>query len=208
MGGSALTNEYFDASWYELQVLLNSGNHRHRDRIPVDWVYLIGRFQDLYRESRRPEPARLLVAVIKAMQSTDPRIGPEDRAQGWRPSQNVDPTIMVSERGRRSSNRFPATRSAPLQSRSLRRGWTRTCSIPWLDILRPVYRRNSYAPPASLGGISGGKVWEVAPLFMRPESIPNRVRQLQKWGTTYTDVAARFQYSDTSRSRTANKTPK
>ena len=97
MGGSALTNEYFNASWYELQVLLNSGNHRHRDRSPVDWVYLIGEFQDLYRESRRPEPARLLVAVIKAMQSTDPRIGPDDRAQGWRPNQNVDPTIMVSE---------------------------------------------------------------------------------------------------------------
>src|SRR5438128_2822775 len=97
MGGSALTNEYFNAAWYELQVLLNSGNHRHRDRSPVDWVYLIGEFQDLYRESRRPEPARLLVAVIKAMQSTDPRIGPDDRAQGWRPNQNVDPTIMVSE---------------------------------------------------------------------------------------------------------------
>jgi len=26
MGGSALTNEYFDASWYQLQILLNSGN--------------------------------------------------------------------------------------------------------------------------------------------------------------------------------------
>src|SRR5205823_11597876 len=35
MGGSALTNEYFNASWYELQVLLNSGNHRHRDRSPL-----------------------------------------------------------------------------------------------------------------------------------------------------------------------------
>jgi len=97
MGGSALTNEYFNASWYQLQVLLNSGNHRHRDRSPVDWLYLIGGFQDLYRESRRPEPARLLVTLIKAMQSTDPRIGPEDRAQGWRPDQSVNPTIMVNE---------------------------------------------------------------------------------------------------------------
>ncbi|PYU19329.1 MAG: hypothetical protein DMG32_24705 [Acidobacteria bacterium] len=52
MGGSALTNEYFDASWYELQMLVNSGNHRHRDRLPVDWVYLIGRYLDVYRESR------------------------------------------------------------------------------------------------------------------------------------------------------------
>ena len=38
---------------------------------------MIGGFQDLYQESQRPEPARLLVAVIKAMQSTDPRIGPQ-----------------------------------------------------------------------------------------------------------------------------------
>src|SRR5207302_7482676 len=87
---------YFNASWYELQVLLNSGNHRHRERSPVDWLYIIGGFQDLFKESKRPEPARLLVAVIKAIQSTDPRIGPDDVNQGWRPGQNVDPTIMVS----------------------------------------------------------------------------------------------------------------
>src|SRR5207342_2724723 len=95
MGGSALTNEYFDASWYELQVLVNSGNHQHLDRTPVDWVYVIGRFQSLYRESRRPEPARLLVALIKSMQSTDPRIGPDDVEKGWRPTRSVDPAIMV-----------------------------------------------------------------------------------------------------------------
>ena len=34
MGRSALTNEYFDASWYDLQVIVNSGNHRHRERHP------------------------------------------------------------------------------------------------------------------------------------------------------------------------------
>ena len=95
MGGTALTNEYFDASWYELQVLVNSGNHQHLDRTPVDWVYVIGRFQSLYRESRRPEPARLLVALIKWMQSTDPRIGPDDVERGWRPTRSVDPAIMV-----------------------------------------------------------------------------------------------------------------
>ncbi len=85
MGRSALTNEYFDASWYALQVIVNSGNHRHRERTPVDWVYLVGRFLDLNRETHRPEPARLLVYVIKAMQSTEPRLGPGNRVQGWNP---------------------------------------------------------------------------------------------------------------------------
>jgi hypothetical protein len=51
----------------------------------------------LYRQSGKPEPARLLVTVIKAMQSTDPKIGPEDDSQGWRPERNIDPRIMVSE---------------------------------------------------------------------------------------------------------------
>src|SRR5258708_2659372 len=58
-GGSALTNEYLSASWYELQILLNNGNHQHRDRGPVDWVYLIGRYRDLiYPIHGAPVPLR------------------------------------------------------------------------------------------------------------------------------------------------------
>jgi hypothetical protein len=195
MGGSALTNEYFDASWYELQVLLNSGNHRHRDRSPIDWVYVIGGFKDLYSESRRPEPARLLVALIKAMQSTDPQIGPQDVAQGWRPGQNVDPGIMV--------NAEWAPMFQPL-SGDARRVMTESFLGAWLDknLQYPIGRyfrvglsENSYAAPTSYGSISGGRVWEAAPLFMGAGVDPELIRQLQKWGASYTDIAARFQYS-------------
>ena len=195
MGGSALTNEYFDASWYELQLLLNSGNHRHRDRLPVDWIYVIGGFQDLYAESRRPEPARLLVALIKAMQSTDPRIGPEDFAQGWRPSQNVDPTIMVD-----------AVWAPMFQSLSndAKRAVTESFLAAWLEkntqyaagrYFRVGLAQSSYGPPAKYGNISGSKVWEAAPLFMAAGVDPQLVRQLQKWGASYAETAARFQYS-------------
>ena len=96
VGGSALTNEYLSASWYQLQIILNSGNHRHTGRTPVDWVYVIAHFHELYDLSHQPEPVRLLVAVIKATQSTDPRAGPEDLDRGWRPDQSIDPRIMVS----------------------------------------------------------------------------------------------------------------
>jgi hypothetical protein len=78
IGGSAVTNEYFTSAWYELQIVLNSGNHQHWDRTPVDWVYSIGHFRDLYAQTHRPEPVRLLVAIIKAMQSTDPHLRPDD----------------------------------------------------------------------------------------------------------------------------------
>ena len=210
MGGGGLTNEYFNASWYELQLILNSGNHRHHDRTPVDWVYVIGQFLDLYRESRRPEPARLLVGVIKAMQSADPRIGPGNRAQGWRPRQNVDPTIMVSEAW--------APVFQPVSS-DARRAITESLLAAWLDKNRqyplgqfftPGVSEGSYALPASFGGISGGKVWESAPLFRAAGVSPEVVNQLQKWGTAYTAMAARFQYSDgpPSRRPAAKKTGK
>jgi hypothetical protein len=203
MGGSGLTNQYFNASWYQLQVLLNSGNHRHRDRLPLDWLYVIGGFQDLYGVSRRPEPARLLVALIKSMQSTDPRIGPEDVAQGWRPGQNVDPTIMV--------NAAWAPMFQPL-SLEAKRAVTESLLGAWLDknmqyqvgqYFRVGLTEASYAAPASYGNISGGKVWEAAQLFLAAGVNPELVRQLQKWGVSYTNMAARFQYSPggTARSR-------
>jgi hypothetical protein len=208
MGGSALTNEYFDASWYELQVIVNSGNHRHHDRTPVDWVYVIGRYLDLYRESRRPEPARLLLKVIKAMQSTDPRLGPADRAQGWRPRQNVDPTIMVSDTWAPIFQPVPGEAKRAITESLLAAWLDKNRQFPLAQFFTPGPSEERYAPPASFGGISGTKVWESAPAFRAAGVSPEVVSQLQKWGTAYTDMAARFHYSDTSRSRGANKSGK
>jgi len=203
MGGSALTNEYFDAAWYQLQIIVNSGNHRHRNRGPIDWVYLIGRYLDLYRETRRPEPARLLLALTKAMQSTDPRIGPRNREQGWRPRQNVDPTILVSEVW------TPLWASLPFDAR---RAITEAMLAAWLDknqqyspgqyFTAGVAEENYLAPP-SLGGIAGGRAWESAALFRAAGVSPNVVNRLQKWGAVYLETAARFQYTDSSRGRGA-----
>jgi hypothetical protein len=208
MGGSALTNEYFNAAWYQLQVLLNSGNHRHRDRAPVDWVYVIGRSLDLYPENHRPEPVRLLLGVVKAMQSTDPRIGPKDGAQGWRPRQSIDPTIMVSEMW------TPLFQSLPADAK---RALTESLLAAWLDknqryslgeYFTPGVSEESYAAPSSLGGIAGGRAWESAPLFRAAGVSPELVNRLQKWGTAYLEMAARFQYSDSSRSRGTAKSGK
>lgn len=201
MGGSALTNKYFDASWYELQILLNSGNHRHRDRRPIDWVYVIGRFLDLYRESHHAEPARLLVAVIKSLQSTDPRLGPEDGAQGWRPRQGIDPTILISDTW--------APQFQPLDA-ALKRAITEGMLAAWLDknqqyhLVRYFTSRlseRSYTPPASFGGIAGGKVWEAAPQFLAAGVSVVLVRQLERWGAAYEDVGARFQYEPSQQRR-------
>lgn len=196
VGGSALTNEYLSASWYELQILLNSGNHQHRNRGPVDWVYVIDRFRDLYGETHQPEPARLLVAVTKALQSTDPRLGPDNLGQGWRPDQNVDPRIMISAAW------APVFKPLPIE---VRQALTAALLAAWMDknLQYPIERHlpmgvhsNAYAHalPHDYANISGGKVWEASQQFRNAGVPPELVRRLQQWGLAYADRAARIQY--------------
>ncbi len=194
MGGSGLSNEYFDNSWYELQLLLNNGGHRHHDQRPIDWVYLISRFLDLNRESHRPEPGRLLIAVIKAWQSTDPALGPNDYSHGWRPNRNIDPRIIVSRAWE------PVFQPLPPETR---KAITESMLAAWLDknLQYPEARyfavgltERPYAPPADYGAISGGKVWEAAPQFQAAGVSPALIARLREWGRAYSDMAARFHY--------------
>jgi hypothetical protein len=197
-----LTNEYFMAAWYELQIVLNSGNHQHRDRGPVDWVYVIGRYNDLHAQTHQPEPARLLVAVTKALQSTDPRLGPDDYRQGWRPEQNIDPRIMISPVWE------PIFKPLPVE---VRRALTASLLAAWMEknLQYPTEKylpmgglpARPYAPPQAYGDISGGNVWEAAQQFRDAGVAADLVGRLQQWGFAYTDRAARIQYSVNSSSR-------
>ena len=194
VGRSALTNEYLSSSWYELQIILNSGDHRHLDRDPVDWVYLIGHFHDLYTQSHQPEPVRLLVAVTKAFQSTDPHLGPDNLNKGWRPDQGVDPRIMISPRWQ------PVFESLPSE---VRRALTESLLSAWMDknLQYPITEylplpsiQHDYKPHGSYSDISGGKVWSAAGDFRAAGVSVDVVNRLRNWGAAYTDRAARIQY--------------
>jgi cytochrome c553 len=198
VGGSALTNEYFTSSWYELQILLNSGNHQHRERGPLDWVYIIGHYHDLYRQSHQPEPVRLLVAVAKALQSTDPRIGPDDLKRGWRPEDNVDPRIMIDP--------VWAPFFQPLPS-ELHRALTTALLSAWMDknLQYPVSRylpfglqRKPYAVPYGYGEITGGQAWNAVQQFKAAGVSQELVARLREWGLSYNERAARLQYDQSS----------
>ena len=194
VGGSALTNEYLSASWYELQIILNSGNHQHRDRTPVDWIYLIGQFRELYLRSHNPEPIRLLIAVTKALQSTDPQLGPDDYSQGWRPEQSIDPRIMVNP------NWMPIFKTVPFE---IRRALTESLLTAWMDKTQqyPIAKylpvlalRHDYISGYTYSDVSGGKVWQAAAQFHAVGVSDDLVERLLNWGLAYTDRAARLQY--------------
>ena len=194
MNGSALTNEYFNNAWYELQILLNSGDHRHYGREPVDWVYVAGHVRELERWSGRPEPGRLLVLAVRAMQSTDPRAGPQNLAEGWRPELTIDPRLMVAPGWSVMFAGLPLE-----QRREITQAWL----AAWLDrsagypVAEYFYRGQvpgSYAPPRELHAISGGRVWEAAPLFRGAGVDAALVRRLETWGAAYTTAAELFHY--------------
>jgi len=193
IGGSALTNEYLNSAWYGLQIVLNSGNHQHHDRNPVDWVYVIGHFKELCSFTKSPEPARLLVAVIKSMQSTDPRLGPEDLSKGWRLDQNIDPRIMVSPGWESLFGPLPA---------EFRRQLTSSLLTAWLDKTQqytiaeylPLGLTHGYTPARAYGEISGGQVWRAAQQFHAVGISDELLERVQQFGTAYTDRAARIHY--------------
>jgi hypothetical protein len=193
VGGSALTNEYLSASWYELQIVLNSGNHRHHERTPVDWVYVIDQFRDLYLQSHHPEPVRLLVAVTKALQSTDGHLGPDNYSEGWRPDQNIDPRIIVNPDWAPFFKPFPFEIRRAIAESLLAAWMDKTLQYPItkylpIPVIRRDYRQGGYS------GISGGKVWEAAEQFHAAGVSDDLIERLENWGLTYTDRAARLQY--------------
>jgi hypothetical protein len=194
VGGSALTNEYLSASWYELQIILNSGNHQHRDRTPVDWVYLIGHFHALYLQSNQPEPVRLLVAVTKALQSTNPHLGPDDFSQGWRPDQGIDPRIMVSPRWEPVFKPFPFEVRRALTESMLAAWMDKNLQYPISDYLPLPTLQHDYKPQESYNDISGGRVWNAAADFRAAGVSAEVVDRLRGWGRAYTDRAERLQY--------------
>jgi hypothetical protein len=194
VGRSALTNEYLSDSWYELQIILNSGNHRHRDRDPIDWIYLIGHFHDLYIQSHQPEPVRLLVAVTKAFQSTDPRLGPDDFSQGWRPDQGVDPRIMISPKWQPVFKPLPPEVQRALIESLLAAWMDKNLQYPVTQYLPLPAIQHDYKPRASYSDISGGGVWTSAGDFRAAGVSSDVVDRLRNWGIVYTDRAARIQY--------------
>jgi hypothetical protein len=191
---SPLINEYLSASWYELQVLVNAGTHRRRDRSPVYWPYHIREFESLYRETNYPEPVRLIVAVTKALESSDPRFGPGNLSQGWRPDQNVDPRVMVSR------DWLPIF--APLPP-PVHRALTESLLIAWMDKVQqyPLSEYlplqpdlENYGPHYTFGDFSGGEVWRATSQFRALGVSADIIDRVYDWGVAYTDRSARIQY--------------
>jgi hypothetical protein len=194
MGGSGLTNEYYSNAWYYLQVLVNDGNHGHHGRLPVDWTYQIGHYRKLQQFSGQPEAGRLLVTIIKAMQSTDPNAGPDNLAEGWRPEQTIDPRIMVDPDWAPAFLALDPGVKRAITEAYLAAWLDKTLQYPAASYFKLGLTASAYTRPADVRNISGGNVWEAAAQFQAAGVRPQLLGRLKDWGKAYTSLAQLFHY--------------
>jgi hypothetical protein len=141
------------------------------------------------------------VAVIKALQSTDPHLGPEDFRQGWRPEQNIDPRIMISPVWAPIFKPLPLEVHQALTSSLLAAWMDKNLQYPMAKYLPFGFIKSNYTPTRAYGDISGGFVWEAAPQFLNAGVSDELVERLHQWGIAFSDRAARLQYGGQSPSR-------
>ncbi len=194
MGGSALTNEYFNNAWYALQTVVNSATHLRHGRGPLDWPYLAGRFLDLEKVSGRPEPGRLMITVIKGMQASNARLGPENLAEGWRPEQGIDPRILVDREWTPMFASLDAETKRAMTQALLTAWLDKSVSYPAGAYFQLGLTASSYQRPADLRSVAGGRAWEAAAEFRAAGVDDKTVARLQEWGKAYMSLAALFHY--------------
>jgi hypothetical protein len=132
--------------------------------------------------------------VIKALQSSDPRIGPDNFNEGWRPDQNVDPRIMVSSTWAFFFKPVPADVHQALTAALLTAWMDKNLQYPIEKHLPMGQHANAYALPRQYADFTGGRVWESSQQFRNAGVSPELVRRLQQWGVAYADRASRIQY--------------
>jgi hypothetical protein len=128
------------------------------------------------------------------MQSTDPKIGPQDNAKGWRPDQTIDPRMMVTpEWSETFAGLEPADRRSITQA--WLSAWLEKCTrYPVVTYFRLSQLPDSYEVPKDLRAISVGKVWESASRFRTAGVDGKLVDRLELWGAQYMAMSSLFQY--------------
>ena len=122
------------------------------------------------------------------MQSTDPKLGPENYAEGWRPERNIDPRILVSGQWAPVFQTVPANVKRLITEELLSAWLDKTLQYPGASYFGPGTQASRYRLPVALREISGGRVWEASSQFqaagVRPALRAGRVKlQLNSSGT-------------------------
>jgi len=139
-----------------------------------------------------PEPVRLLVAVTKALQSTDSHLGPDNYSEGWRPEHNVDPRIMINSYWAPFFNPFPSEIKRAITESLLAAWMEKTLRYSIVEYLPlPIIPRDDKVRLYT--DVSGGR-WEAARQFRSAGVSDDLVGRLVNCGISYNDRAAAIQY--------------
>jgi len=107
----------------------------------------VGRFHNLYDETHKPEPTRLLVAVIKALQSTDPAWVPTTTATAGARNKTLILASWLVLTGHLSSSRYRPKCAERLPIRFSPHGWIKTRNTRSLNSCRCREGSSSHTLP-------------------------------------------------------------
>jgi hypothetical protein len=165
--GSALKTVTLSSAWYHLQIVLNSGARQHVEHDPVDWAYVYGHLDNLFRLSGSPEAMRLTLSVVKAMQNTDNGIGPENPSRGWSPLKIGDVARLVSGPLEHSWKEMPADVRAAVMQAVLGAWLEKSRSYAPEQYYQGRLADPEYVPSANPNGQLADRIWYMIPRYRR-----------------------------------------
>src|SRR5262249_3726226 len=132
--------------------------------------------------------------VTKSFQSSNPRFGPDDFNQGWRPDRSIDPRILIASPWDSYFTPFSPEMRRSLVESLLSAWMDKTQQYPVTKYLPLPVVHNNYSSSYGVADVSGGQVWQALDQFRAAGVSNDLLLRIQSWGQTYTDRAARLQY--------------
>ena len=134
------------------------------------------------------------MAIIKAIQSTDPNLGPTNIAEGWRPDQNIDPRIMISEKWASEFRSLPDDLRSSLTEAFLSAWLDKTLRYPTVSYFQRGLQGSFYKVPNEFLDISGGNVWKAVAQFREAGVSAKNLSRVEAWGKASNAMSQLFHY--------------
>lgn len=183
VGGIPLTQHYFTDCWYQLQIILYSGQRVTHGDYPVDWGYVWGVLANTSRLAHVDTGVRMLEDMVKASQHSDNGLQPRLGGYGWSPQQEDTPPRYIQMARLTLAHMQPQERTSIFNALS-RVWWQKTRSIP----AQAYYDGGIAAPDETPKPAGGLRFVDQIHLFLREGPAynldPELISSVRAWAQT------------------------
>jgi hypothetical protein len=182
---------YFSMAWYQLALVLYSGNHSDgADRSvqkPIDWSYVPGFIREMQTvgEGAPPTNALLTQWLVKGMQATANSLKPNAPfGTGWVPQSAGDPSRLVSPTYMTGWTDMTAEERRAIMESFLSAWWEKTRTYAVADWQNNGGASTTEALNGWYDGSLGNRIWYMLPHFKHHGVDPRLVDTIADWAQT------------------------